>query len=239
MGVKPSPKPRGKAASASKHGTGTDAPLKADGQDAGPASEPGEAFRQAMGDVPAEGAAPTVREDPSPPPAPRGPRAKARPKRKYTLRAKTQPSEPPKGAGVKVSAAPRGGQQAAGFAVGFTVLHMGLAARVPEMALEAGEAEQLGAALDGVCREFGYKPSAKGAAVLAFAGTALMVYAPKIAAVRARKAAQAPRKAPPKDTPANTVPAQPNPSAVDWETVQLLAGQVPPGQVPPGDGGMH
>ena len=179
-----------------------DAPLDVSGD----ADNAGDAFRQAMGDTPtpdtpAPDSAPLDAAEAAPQPKPDKPprvaKATPRPKRKYKPRAKvTQPEEAPKVASgtPRPAAAANPRQQAAGFAVGITVLHMGLAARVPEMALDKGEAEMLGASLDNLCREFGFKPSAKGAAVLAFAGTAMMVYAPKIAAIRKRRAAEKPQR---------------------------------------------
>ena len=249
MGVKAAARPPRKPAAASKRGTATDAPQKDAAPVSVPSSEPDAAFREAMGDsLPASatpaGGAPQA-EGPEPPRAPRGPVAKVRAKRKYTRRDKAKPIEPQKAAGGKPApaAAPRG-QQAAGFAVAITVMHMGLAARVPEMALRPGEAEQLGAALDGVCKEFGYKPSTKAAALLTLAGTAFMVYAPKVAAVRANRPPKAQGKAqtargttaPPEQAQAPQGAAQaPEMSPEDWEAVELLATQAPRGD----GGGMH
>jgi hypothetical protein len=173
---------------------------------------------------------------------PRQARASVR-KRKYKAREKPPPTPDttkpiPSGAPAtgRPSAAPGvpRGQQAAGFAVTVSVLHMGLALRWPEMALERGEAEMVGASLDNLCREFGYKPSSKGAAVLAFAGTALMVYGPKVAAIRAHSAGQAPAKpaqrpaaappsapaAVPTGAPADAPTGEPGP---DWDAIALAA----------------
>ncbi len=237
MGVtkKPASTPPGKPQPARKSGTATDAPVGAEAKDVGAALEPGEAARVALGDVPPAGAAPQA-EGPEPPRGPRGPVAKVRPKRKYTKRASVRPASPEKAPGGKPAAAqlPRG-QHAAGFAVAITVMHMGLAARVPEMALLPGEAEQLGAALDGVCKEFGYKPSTKAAALLTLAGTALMVYGPKVAAVRAnRPAKRKPAQAAPTPPPQAQPEGVPEMTAEDWEAVQLLASQAPRG-----DEGVH
>lgn len=128
--------------------------------------------------------------------APRKAKAKQRRKRAYVRRepAVVEPEEgsvPVKsklGARLtEAASAASSKQQVAGFSVTIAMLHMGLSLRVPEMALEKGEAQLLGGALDELCREFGYTPSTKGAAVLAFAGTVMMVYGPKVSAVRARK----------------------------------------------------
>lgn len=238
MASKAKATPPRKPAAASKRGTATDAPLKEGAPVSVPSSEPGEAFREAMGDTPPASATPAggapQAEGPEPPRAPRGPVAKVRPRRKYTKRTKSAPVEPQKAAGAKPAQAalPRG-QQAAGFAVAITVMHMGLAARVPEMALRPGEAEQLGAALDGVCKEFGYKPSAKAAALLTLAGTAFMVYAPKVMAVRANRP-QKPKavrgqSAPPEAAPVPQDGAQAAPTPEDWEAVAILATQAPRG----------
>lgn len=228
MGIKkPSP----------EKGASTKAPVESDGKSAAPASEDAAPPRvdltydltgQVLPDTTqaASGKVETVRR---------------REKRKYKARKKadtrkpTEAVKPPAGANptaARVASVASGARnQTAGFAVTISVLHMGLALRVPEMALDRGEAEQLGAALDNLCREFGYKPSAKAAAVLAFAGTAFMVYAPKVAAVRANKGRAVAPKAAKVETPA-PAPAVPD---VDWEAVALAERT----RVANGNGGKH
>lgn len=228
-------------------GASTDAPETTDGKATGTVeTEPGAAYREAIGDTPtiiasaAPGATPAEAAPPASKP-PRQARASTRKKRAYKKRDRvdtTKPAEPGKvppqaTRSAATAASPR--QQAAGFAVALTVLHMGLAQRVPEMALAKGEAEQLGAALDNVCREFGYKPSAKAGAVLALAGTAFMVYGPKVAAVRARKRREAPAKGKPAPAGSNGATSPHATDEVDWEAVAAVERN----RVAAGEGGTH
>ena len=145
-------------------------------------------------------------------------KAEARVRKKRPYVAKEKPDkEPPEPVAVS---SPK--QRLAGFGVAISLVHMAIATRVPEMALEHREAEQLSGAIDNLCTEFGYEPSSKAGAVLAFAGVAFMVYAPKIGAIQSRRKREKAQRSPPLAA-VQPRPENAGPSIEDLETAALLA----------------